>query len=78
MELSTTMPIQMAIAPKLIIFSVMSNRFSTSITAITQTGMDREMVRVAPQRRRNRNTTTADSRTPARMFWNAVDTVSRM
>ena len=68
------MPTPMAIPPRDIMFSVRSNTFISTNTVRIQTGMDTEMVAVAPRRRRNRNTTMAARATPIMMFWMAEST----
>ena len=72
MELSTTMPMHMAMPPKLIMFKVVPKMFISRKTVSTQKGMDREMVTVAPPRRRKASTTAADRTTPRMMFWMAL------
>ena len=78
MELSTIMPTPMAMPPRLIMFRVRSNTFISTNTVRIQTGMDTEMVAVAPMRRRNRNTTTAASSTPRKMLFMAESTAMLM
>ena len=78
MELSTIMPTPMAMPPRLIMFRVRSNTFISTNTVRIQTGMDTEMVAVAPMRRRNRNTTTAASSTPRKMLFRAEFTAMLM
>ena len=64
MELSTIMPTPMAMPPRDIMFRVRSKTFISTKTVRIHTGMDTEMVAVAPSRRRNRNTTMAARATP--------------
>ena len=78
MELSTIMPTPMAMPPRLIMFRVMPKAFISTNTARIHTGMDTEMVAVAPTRRRNRNTTTAASSTPRKMLFRAEFTAMLM
>ena len=68
MELSTTMPIQRAIPPKLIIFNVVPKQFISRKDVSTQNGIEREIVTVGPPRRRKIRTTTADRSTPITIF----------
>ena len=74
MELSTIMPTPMAMPPRLIMFRVRSKTFIRMNTVRMQTGMETAMVMVAPQRRRNRNTTMAARTTPSTMFCMADST----
>ena len=74
MELSTIMPTPMAMPPRLIMFRVRSNTFISTNTDRIHTGMDTQMVKVGPPRRRNRKTTMAASTTPWMMLLKAAFT----
>ena len=72
------MPTPIATPPRLIIFMVIPNTCIMRNTATIQRGMAKEITKVAPQSRRNTNSTTAAKSTPKMMLVMALLTAKLM